>query len=133
MKKTRVSAARQKPLTPAPTSVAEYFARVPPPARRVLTQMRHAIRSTVPPDAVEVISYRMPAFKRDQVLVWYAAFARHVSLFPGGSVLAAFEADLEGFKTSKGTVQFPVDRPLPIRLIKRIVTARVAQVAGKRA
>lgn len=131
MTKTRVSAAGQTTSRAVSKSVREYFARVPRPARGMLTQMRQAIRSSVPPDAVEVISYRMPAFKRGEVLVWYAAFARHVSLFPGGSVLAAFEADLADFKTSKGTVQFPVDRPLPIRLIKRIVKARVAQVAGK--
>ncbi len=90
--------------------------------------MREAIRSVVPREAVEVMSYRMPAFKHRRVLVWYGAFADHVSLFPGASVLARFEDDLADFKRSKGTLQFPLDRPLPAALIRRIVKARVAEV-----
>ena len=90
-----------------------------------------AIRSALPRDATETISYRMPAFQRDGVLVWYAAFADHCSLFPAGAVVQAFKDDLKGFKTSKGTIQFPLDKPLPIRLIQRIVRARVAQHDAK--
>jgi uncharacterized protein YdhG (YjbR/CyaY superfamily) len=93
--------------------------------------MRDTIRSVVPREAVEVMSYRMPAFKHGQVLVWYAAFADHLSLFPGGSVLVRFDNDLTDFKTSKGTVQFPLDRSLPTALIKRIVRARVAEIQRK--
>ena len=93
----------------------------------MLTKMRAAIRSAVPRDAAEVISYRMPAFRRDGVLVWYAGFADHCSLFPGGLVLERFKDELVGFKTSKGTVQFPLDAPLPMALIKRIVKARVSE------
>jgi len=93
--------------------------------------MRAAIRSAVPHGSSEVISYRIPAFKRGAVLVWYAAFADHVSLFPGGSVLAAFNNELKEFKTSRGTVQFPLDRPLPVALVKRIVRARVAEVDAR--
>jgi uncharacterized protein YdhG (YjbR/CyaY superfamily) len=93
--------------------------------------MRDTIRSVVPREAVEVISYRMPAFKPGHVLVWYAAFADHVSLFPGGSVLVRFENDLAAFKTSKGTIQFPLDRSLPTALIKHIVRARVAEIQRK--
>jgi uncharacterized protein YdhG (YjbR/CyaY superfamily) len=130
MKKTRIAGGGHTAKSEAPKTAREYFARVPLPARRVLTQMHQAIRSTVPPDTVEVISYRMPAFKRGHVLVWYGAFAHHVSLFPGGSVLRAFKDELRDFKTSTGTVQFPIDKPLPIRLIKRIVKARVAEVDG---
>jgi uncharacterized protein YdhG (YjbR/CyaY superfamily) len=63
--------------------------------------------------------------------VWYAAFTDHVSLFPGGSVLAAFEDQLAGLRTSKSTVQFPLDRPLPIALVKRIVKARLAEHTAK--
>jgi uncharacterized protein YdhG (YjbR/CyaY superfamily) len=122
-----------------PTAIAtvdDYFARLPVPARSALSQMRDVIRSVVPPDSTEVISYQMPAFKRDRILVWYAAFANHVSLFPGGSVLATFGDVLTRFKTSKGTIQFPLDRPIPVALIKRIVKARVASAAslkGRRA
>jgi len=98
----------------------------------MLTKMRATIRSAVPRDATEVISYRMPAFRRDGVLVWYAAFADHCSLFPGGSILRQFKDELVGFKTSKGTVQFPLDKPLPVALIKRIVKARVAEREAKK-
>ena len=112
-------------------TVAGYVARTPAPARKLLRQMRETIRSVVPREAVEVISYRMPAFKYGQVLVWYAAFADHVSLFPGGSVLARFQDDLADFKTSKGTIQFPLDRSLPTALVKRIVRARVAEIRRK--
>ena len=112
-------------------SVAGYFARTPAPARKLLREMRDTIRSVVPREAVEVISYRMPAFKHGHVLVWYAAFADHVSLFPGGSVLVRFENDLADFKTSKGTIQFPLDQSLPTSLVKRIVRARVAEVQRK--
>jgi len=116
----------------APKSIDEYLAGVPEPARGTLNKIRAAIRSALPPEATETISYRIPAFRNDGVLVWYAAFANHVSLFPGGSVLEAFEDELCGFKTSKGTVKFATDKPLPIALIKRIVKARVAEIAAKK-
>ena len=112
-------------------SVAGYFARTRVPARKLLREMRDTIRLVVPRDAVEVVSYGIPAFKHGRVLVWYAAFADHVSLFPGGSVLVRFENDLADFKTSKGTIQFPLDRSLPTALIKRIVRARVAEIQRK--
>ena len=73
----------------------------------------------------------MPAFKHGGILVWYAAFVNHVSLFPGGSVLTRFGDELKKFKTSKGTIQFPLNAPLPMGLIKRIVKARVAEVQEK--
>jgi uncharacterized protein YdhG (YjbR/CyaY superfamily) len=112
-------------------TIAGYLARTPAPARKLLRELRETIRSAVPREAVEVISYRMPAFKHGRVLVWYAAFADHVSLFPGGSVLARFENDLADFQTSRGTIQFPLDRSLPTALIKRIVRARVAEIQRK--
>jgi uncharacterized protein YdhG (YjbR/CyaY superfamily) len=121
----RTSARRTAPRRTAPTSVDEYFARVPEPGRSVLTKLRGAIRSALPRDATETISYQIPAFVRDGVIVWYAAFADHVSLFPRGSVLAKFKDELTGFKRSKGTVQFPLDKPLPVALIKRILKARL--------
>jgi uncharacterized protein YdhG (YjbR/CyaY superfamily) len=123
----RRAARRATPRRSVPTSVDEYFGRLPEPARSVLTKLRAAIRSVLPRDAIETISYQIPAFAREGVIVWYAAFADHVSLFPRGSVLAQFKDQLAGFKTSKGTVQFPLDKPLPAALIKRIVKARVAE------
>jgi uncharacterized protein YdhG (YjbR/CyaY superfamily) len=116
----------------APGTVDEYLARVPEPAHSILEKMRAAIRSVVPPEATEIISYRIPAFRHDVVLVWYAAFADHVSLFPTASVIEAFKDELAELKTSKGTIHFPTDKPLPIALIKRMVRARVAQAESKK-
>jgi len=110
-----------------PTTVDEYLTGLPEPARAALNQMRAAIRSVVPPEATEIISYRIPAFKHKRVLVWYAAFANHCSLFPTASVIKEFGIELKGYSTSKGTVHFPLGKPLPISLIKTMVKARVAQ------
>ncbi|QNI34805.1 DUF1801 domain-containing protein [Alloacidobacterium dinghuense] len=87
--------------------------------------MRAAIRSVVPRESTEVISYGIPAFKHKTVLVWYAAFANHCSLFPTASVIETFKDELEAFTISKGTIQFPINKPLPIALIKKIVKLRV--------
>ena len=111
----------------APRNVDEYFAHVPEPARSRLKQMRAVIRSAVPAQAVEIISYQIPAFKTKKVLVWYAAFAEHCSLFPTASVIEDFKDELVGYRISKGTVQFPLDKALPTALIKKLLKARVAQ------
>ncbi len=94
--------------------------------------MRAAIGSAVPRQATETISYGMPAFKYKGVLVWFAAFSNHCSLFPTASVIEAFKNELKGFTTSKGTIQFPTDKPLPTALVKRMVKARVAQIESKK-
>jgi uncharacterized protein YdhG (YjbR/CyaY superfamily) len=86
----------------------------------------------VPPEATEIISYRIPAFKYKRVLVWFAAFSNHCSLFPTASVIEAFKNELKGFSTSKGTIQFPTDQPLPIALIKKLVKAQIAQNESKK-
>jgi len=109
-------------------TVEDYFATVNGPAREVLRQMRATIRSVMPAKATEVISYRIPAFKEKRVIVWYAAFARHCSLFPGGAVIDQMKDELKDFVTSKGTIQFPIDKPLPTALIKRVVKRRLAQL-----
>jgi uncharacterized protein YdhG (YjbR/CyaY superfamily) len=95
--------------------------------RSRLKEMRAAIRSAVPAEAVEIISYRIPALKLKRVVVWYAAFSEHCSLFPTASVIEEFRDELAGFTTSKGTVQFPTEKALPIALVKKLVKARVAQ------
>jgi uncharacterized protein YdhG (YjbR/CyaY superfamily) len=115
-----------------PKDVDEYLAGVPEPARSTLKKLRAAIRSAVPPEATETISYRMPAFKHNGVLVWFAAFSDHCSLFPTASVVEAFKKELQGFSTSKGTIHFPMDKPLPAALIKKMVKARVAQNERKK-
>ena len=120
----RGSAAKGKT---APNNVDEYLARVPNSARGPLNEIRAAIRSVVPANAIEVISYGIPAFKHKKVLVWYAAFANHCSLFPTGSIVETFKDELKGYTTSKGTVHFPLDKPVPTALIKKMVKARVAK------
>ena len=111
----------------APRNVDEYFASVPEPARSTLHQMRAAIRSAVPPDATESISYKIPAFQYHGPLLWYAAFSDHCSLFPTAAVIAAFKKELRGYITSRGTIHFPLDKPLPTTLLRKLVKARVAQ------
>jgi uncharacterized protein YdhG (YjbR/CyaY superfamily) len=111
----------------APKDVDGYLAHLPEPARSRLKEMRVAIRAAVPAEAVEILSYRIPAFKAKKVLVWYAAFSGHCSLFPTASVIEEFKDALAGFTTSKGTVQFPTDKALPTALIKKLVKARAAQ------
>jgi uncharacterized protein YdhG (YjbR/CyaY superfamily) len=111
----------------APKNVDEYLAGVPEPARTTLQKVRAAIQSAAPPEATETISYGMPAFKHNGVLVWFAAFSNHCSLFPTASVIEALKNELKGFRVSKGTVQFPPDKPLPAALVKKMVKLRVAQ------
>lgn len=113
-----------------PKSVDEYLAGVPEPARTTLSRVRAAIRSAVPADAVEVISYGIPAFKYKRVLVWFAAFSDHCSFFPTAAVIDAFADELSAYRKSKGTIHFPVDKPLPAALIKKMVRMRVKQVEG---
>jgi len=116
----------------APKNVDQYLAGVPEPARSTLKKVRAVIRSAVPAKATECISYGMPAFKHKGVLVWFAAFSDHCSLFPTGAVIEAFKEELKGFSTSKGTIHFPTDKPLPATLVKKLVKARVAQIERKK-
>jgi uncharacterized protein YdhG (YjbR/CyaY superfamily) len=116
----------------APKNVDEYLAGVPEPARSTLNELRATIRSVMPSAATETISYGMPAFKHHGVLVWYASFSKHCSLFPTAAVIKSFKAELKGLATSKGTIQFPTDKPLPTALVKRLVKARVAQSESKK-
>jgi uncharacterized protein YdhG (YjbR/CyaY superfamily) len=116
----------------APNDVDDYLAGVPEPARSTLKKVRAAIRSAVPPEATEAISYRMPAFMHKGTLMWYAAFSDHCSLFPTASVIEAFKDELKNFSTSKGTIQFPVDKPLPATLVRKLVKARIAQKEQKK-
>jgi uncharacterized protein YdhG (YjbR/CyaY superfamily) len=116
----------------APETVDEYLAGIPEPARSTFNKMRAAIRSAVPSEATEIISYRIPAIKYKGVLVWFAAFSNHCSLFPTASVIEAFKSELKGFSTSKGTIHFPLDKALPIALIKKLVKARAAQIESKK-
>jgi uncharacterized protein YdhG (YjbR/CyaY superfamily) len=109
-------------------SVDEYLARVPEPARSTLNKVRATIRSAAPPEATEVISYGVPTFQYKGSLMGFAAFSNHCSLFPmNGSVVDTFKNELKDFQTSKGTIRFPIDKPLSAALIKKLVKARIAQ------
>ena len=114
-----------------PRNVDEYLATVPEPARATLQKVRAAIQSVAPPETVEVIRYGMPAFKYKGMLAYYAAFAKHCSLFPTAYVIDKFNAELKGFRTSKGTIQFTPEKPLPISLIKKMVKAAIERNESK--
>jgi uncharacterized protein YdhG (YjbR/CyaY superfamily) len=95
--------------------------------------VRAAIRSALPPEATEAISYRIPAFKYQGPLLGFAAFSNHCSLFPMSlSVMEAFKNELRDFHTSKGTIRFPVDKPLSAALVKKLVKARIAENEHKK-
>ena len=111
-------------------TVEQYFSTLPESSRTRLEQLRVTIKK-VAPEAEEVISYNMPAFKWNGMLVWYAAFNNHISLFPRTSVLEALKKELADYNVSKGTLQFPLDKPLPIGLITRIVKFRMKENSEK--
>jgi uncharacterized protein YdhG (YjbR/CyaY superfamily) len=113
--------------------VDEYLARVPEPARSTLTKIRATIRSAVPPEATEGLSYGMPAFKYKGPLLGYAAFPKHCGLYPMSvAVMDALKNELKSFDTSKGTIRFPVDKPPPAALVKKLVNARLAEKEKKK-
>src|ERR1035438_2898317 len=101
------------------TSVEEYIAAAPEPARTTLNKIRETIRAAAPKESTEVISYGMPAFRYKEVLIWYAGFTDHCSLFPKASVIEQFRAELAKFSISKGTIRFPADKPPSAALIKK--------------
>src|SRR5579863_6409362 len=115
-------------------AVDAYLARVPESARTTLEKMRSMIRAAAPKEATEAISYGMPSFQYKGGLVGYAAFKKHCSFFPmSGRLIEEFAEELKGYKTSKGTIQFAVDKPLPAALVRKMVRARVAQNEAKSA
>ena len=126
MKKTKSAKRGSAAKRSIANSVDEYLARVPEPARGTLKKIRAMIRSVVPADASEAISYGIPSFKYKGWLVGYAAFANHCSFFPG-ALPRKFADELKRFPTSKGTIRFPVDKPLPATLLKKLAGARIAQ------
>lgn len=119
--------------TAEPKNIDEYLLDQPEKVRVVLEKLRHTIKQAAP-KAEEVISYKMPAFKYHGMLVYFAGFKNHCSLFPASSALPdELEKALKPFRASKGTIQFTVEKPLPATLVKKIVKARMKQNEEKEA
>ena len=114
----------------APDDIDTYLASLSPDKRVALQKLRRTIRAAAP-EAEECISYRMPAFRQHGLLVAYAGFTNHCSLFPCGST-KAFAKDLARYETSKGTIRFDPKKPLPVALVRKIVKARLAQNAARK-
>jgi uncharacterized protein YdhG (YjbR/CyaY superfamily) len=113
--------------------VDQYLAGIPEPARSTLNKVRAVIRSAAPPEATEGISYGIPTFKYKGMLASYAAFSNHCSLFPGAGPTIEFKNDLKNFTTSKGTIRFAPDKPLPSTLLKKLIKSRIAENERKKA
>lgn len=120
----------------APSTIDEYIARFPAPIQAILEEIRVTIR-TAAPDAKEVISYQMPAFQQEGVLVYFAAWKEHIGLYPPLSAKAEFKSEVAIYEGPKGNLQFPLEQPIPYDLITKIVQFRVqenlARAAAKRA
>jgi uncharacterized protein YdhG (YjbR/CyaY superfamily) len=109
-----------------PVDFEAYLAGFPEETRELLKEVRMTIIKAAP-HAQEVISYGMPAFKLNGMLVWFAAYSKHIGFYPGASGIQAFKQELSVYKGAKGSVQFPLDKPLPTRLIEDIVKFRLAE------
>lgn len=107
-------------------SVDDYLAKLPEEARATLEKIRKAIK-TAAPKATEGISYQMPMYKHHGMLLGFAAFKNHCSIFPGPKAIATYKDELKAYETSKGTIRFPIGKPLPATLVKKIVKTCVAE------
>jgi uncharacterized protein YdhG (YjbR/CyaY superfamily) len=107
-------------------NIDDYIASFPKDLRIILEQMRTIIRKAAP-KAEEVISYAMPAFKLNSVLVYFAGYKNHIGFYPMPAAIIAFKKELSIYKSSKGAVQFPLDKPLPSALITKMVKYRIAE------
>lgn len=108
------------------TGVDNYIAAFPDDTQKKLKQIRATIKKAAP-KAEELISYNMPAFKLNGMLVYYAAYKKHIGFYPTGSGIAAFKKELSIYKGAKGSVQFPLDKPIPLNIITKIVKHRVKE------
>jgi uncharacterized protein YdhG (YjbR/CyaY superfamily) len=112
-------------------TIDEYIATFPEKTQRILQELRRTIREAAP-QAEETISYRMPAFRLNGILVWLAAFRDHIGFFPKASAIEVFREELGDYETSKGTVRFPLDKPIPAELVRKIVEYRVKENLGEK-
>jgi uncharacterized protein YdhG (YjbR/CyaY superfamily) len=114
----------------APKTIDEYIAQCPEDVQPILERLRVVIQEAAP-QAVEKFSYGMPGFAQNGSLVWFAVNKKHIGFYPTGSGVEAFKAELGNYQCSKGTVQLPLDQPLPEDLIRRMVQFKVAENQGK--
>src|ERR1039457_2138896 len=133
MKKTKSGKRRAGKLKTGVDDVDEYLAGISEPARTTLNKVRAVIRSVAPPEATEGISYGIQMFKYKGMLASFAAFSDHCSLFPGAGPTVEFKNELKDFQTSKGTIRFAPDKPLPATLLKKLLKARIAENERKKA
>ena len=113
--------------TPKPRTIDEYLALVSDDKRAALEKLRRTIRSAAP-KAEECISYQMPAFRHDgKVIMWFGAAAKHCSFYPGAFPIEEHKEALDRYETSKGTIRFSPDDPLPATLVRKLVKSRLAQ------
>ncbi|MEJ2750443.1 MAG: DUF1801 domain-containing protein [Anaerolineae bacterium] len=111
---------------PTPKNIDDYTANFPEDVQAILQEIRAVIRQAAP-DAEEAISYQMPTFKLKGNLVHFAAFKNHIGFYPIPTGIEAFKEELSAYKGGKGSVQFPLDKPMPLDLISKIVKFRVAE------
>ena len=112
-------------------TIDEYIKTFPEDVQRILEKMRKTIRNAVP-EAVEAISYQMPAFKLNGALVYFAAFKNHIGFYPTSSGIEEFKKELSPYKGGKGSVQFPIEKPIPYDLVKKIVIFRMKENQKKK-
>jgi len=113
-----------------PATVDEYIAQFPEDVQSIMQQIRAVIHEAAP-DVVEKISYQMPAFHYKGVLVWFGGHTNHIGFYPTGEGIEAFKGELSGYKYSKGAIQFPLGKPMPFDLIRRIVKYRLESTLKK--
>ncbi len=111
---------------PVAKNIDEYIERFPENVQTILQKLRATIKKAVPA-AEEVISYQMPAFKFHGMLVYFAAYQNHIGFYPTSSPMIAFKKELAGYKTSKGAIQFPIEKAIPLTLVKDIVKFRIKE------
>jgi uncharacterized protein YdhG (YjbR/CyaY superfamily) len=112
-------------------TIDEYIKTFPADVQIILQKLRQIIHEAAP-EAMEAISYQMPTFKLNGNLVHFAAFKNHIGFYPTPSGIERFKTELSQYKSSKGAVQFPIDKPIPLDLVKKIVTFRVQEVLQKK-
>jgi uncharacterized protein YdhG (YjbR/CyaY superfamily) len=125
-----LSSSKKIPGNGKSNKIDEYIAGFPEDIRPILEKMRAAIRDAAP-EAEETISYQMPAFKLNGILVYFAAHKNHIGFYPTASPIIAFKKELTPYKLSKGAIQFPIEKPIPFDLVKKIVKFRVKENGAK--